>query len=170
MDSNFFFRWLGDVLQSSCLSSFASITTRPAVGAWGISSLSCLISSLAWSKIETGSTGATYLGCLFSKSFQYSRWRSSGLYQLGPGVLGALAKLMKECLELGIEASSSYLVASRPVAGGDAWVSILIGLSWHRQPYPVYHLVNYGGEREGRLGAARRPWKPRLCCSPGSYT
>ena len=68
---------------------------------------------------------------------------------MGPGVLGALSKLMKECLELGIEALSSYLVASRPVAGGDAWVSILIGLSWHHHPYPVYHLVNYKGEREG---------------------
>ena len=67
----------------------------------------------------------------------------------GPGVLGALAKLVEECLELGIEALSSYLVAFCPVAGRDAWVSILIGLSWHCQPYPVYHLVNYGGESEG---------------------
>ena len=38
---------------------------------------------------------------------------------MGPGVLGALTKLMKEHLELGIE-DCSYLVASRPVAGGDA--------------------------------------------------
>ena len=70
----------------------------------------------------------------------------------GSGVLSALAKLTKECLELGIKVLRTYLVASRLVVGGDAWVSILLGLSWHCQPYPVYHLVNYQDESEGRQG------------------